>query len=650
MTLRIQDLVDERARADFIGRSDDLALLLRSLDDDAPPVWHVHGVAGIGKTRLLDAFAAAATSRGATTVRLDCRDVEPTPRAFLSELGAAIGQELTSVEDAADQLAQCDGRVVLLLDTYEVFRLLDTWLRQTFVPALAAQTRVVTAGREPLPAAWAIEPGWAGLTRSLALGPLRDDAAVELLVHGGVAPDAAKRINRITRGHPLALQLASVAAAEYPGALPEGAALPRVVEALASLYLADIDDPLTRRAVEAAAVVRRATRPLLAAMLGADVADEAFDRLRRLPFVEHARDGLVMHAAVQAAIAASLSGTDPGRHRDLRRAAWRHLHAEARAVGPAELWRSTADMLFLLENPSIREGFFPSDAHRYVVETGEFGDEAAIREISLRHKGAASTQALMSWWDLAPQTFWVVRDPQGVVAGYFVVFVADDFSPELLRRHPLLHGWLSHLRRDPVTRNQRVLFCPSWLSRDDGEAPSAVQGALWLAIKRLYMELRPQLRRVYTAQDDLAAHITAMRRLGFRRLPDCDVEFDGVRSQSLLLDLGPGSVDGWLAGLVAAELGIAEDHGILDVAARELVLGGRRVGLTPLEFGVMQHLTTHESRVVSRAELLADVWGYDYEGGSNVVDVVVRSLRKKLADRAELIEAVRGVGYRLREA
>jgi DNA-binding response OmpR family regulator len=45
--------------------------------------------------------------------------------------------------------------------------------------------------------------------------------------------------------------------------------------------------------------------------------------------------------------------------------------------------------------------------------------------------------------------------------------------------------------------------------------------------------------------------------------------------------------------------------------------------------------------------LLADVWGYDYDGGSNVVDVVVRSLRKKLGERAALIEAVRGTGYRL---
>ena len=47
--------------------------------------------------------------------------------------------------------------------------------------------------------------------------------------------------------------------------------------------------------------------------------------------------------------------------------------------------------------------------------------------------------------------------------------------------------------------------------------------------------------------------------------------------------------------------------------------------------------------------LLRDVWGYDWDGGSNVVDVVVSALRRKLGDRADTLETVRGVGYRFRE-
>lgn len=62
----------------------------------------------------------------------------------------------------------------------------------------------------------------------------------------------------------------------------------------------------------------------------------------------------------------------------------------------------------------------------------------------------------------------------------------------------------------------------------------------------------------------------------------------------------------------------------------------------------MLYLYQREDRAVTRTSLLEEVWGYDYEGDSNVVDVVIRSLRKKLGERASLIETVRGVGYRFR--
>jgi hypothetical protein len=162
------------------------------------------------------------------------------------------------------------------------------------------------------------------------------------------------------------------------------------------------------------------------------------------------------------------------------------------------------------------------------------------------------------------------------------------------------------------------------------------------------MEMRPQLRRIYCAQRDIETQWAALQHLGFRRIPEADVELDGATYHAIMLDFGPSSVDGWLASLVAAELGVEERNEILDVEARELVVDGRRVGLTPLEFAVMDHLYQREGKAVTRVSLLADVWGYNYEGGSNVVDVVVRSLRKKLGERASMIETVTGVGYRFR--
>ena len=73
-----------------------------------------------------------------------------------------------------------------------------------------------------------------------------------------------------------------------------------------------------------------------------------------------------------------------------------------------------------------------------------------------------------------------------------------------------------------------------------------------------------------------------------------------------------------------------------------------RVPLSRLEFGVIQSLTRQPGVVVSRAALRAEVWGTDYEGGSNVVDAVIRLLRKTLGMRASRIETVSGIGYRFR--
>jgi DNA-binding response OmpR family regulator len=104
--------------------------------------------------------------------------------------------------------------------------------------------------------------------------------------------------------------------------------------------------------------------------------------------------------------------------------------------------------------------------------------------------------------------------------------------------------------------------------------------------------------------------------------------------------------DGWLSALAAQELGLGDTE-LLDTTDRQLVVGGRRVDLTPLEFDVMSYLYERAGTPVDRRDLLADIRGYDAEIGSNVVDSVVHQLRKKLRDRAGRLETVRGVGYRL---
>jgi two-component system, OmpR family, response regulator len=84
----------------------------------------------------------------------------------------------------------------------------------------------------------------------------------------------------------------------------------------------------------------------------------------------------------------------------------------------------------------------------------------------------------------------------------------------------------------------------------------------------------------------------------------------------------------------------------LDLARRRVSVDGVTADLSDREFRLLYHLVSHAGEIVSRERLLSEVWGYSFDPGSNVVDVCVRRLRKKLGPRSP-IETVRHAGYRL---
>lgn len=629
----------------FVGRREELAALGRLLDPEGPGVMHVYGIAGIGKSRLLDVFTAQARASGATLVRLDCRTMEPTPAGFFRELGSALGHPVTRVEEAAQRLETLNPPVLLVLDTFEVYRLMDTWLRQTLVPALPAPVRLLCLGRERPPVGWQTATNSQSPMQMIALSPLSKTESMALLKHFGVPDKAATRIAHATHGHPLALQLAASAHAERPDLSFEEPGLQQALEELTRMFLADVKDTVTRSALEACSTVRRVTVSVLRALLPHLAPRDAYDRLRTLPFVDAADDGLLIHDIVREAIAQSLRASDPHAFLDYKQAAWQQLREDVQSTGRGELWRYTADMLYLIENPVVRKAFFPSGTHSLVVEPAQGEDARAIEAIIATQEGPRAARHLLRWWQRRPDTFSVVRDRNEQVQGLCCKFISSQIEPGWLDQDPVTARWCEHLKQTPMPEGQQALFCRRWLSLEAGEAPSDVQAAIWLDLKRTYMALRPNLRRVYLAIKDLPKYAPVASRLGFKLLDDPTVVLDGATYYCQVLDFGPGSVDGWLTALAAAELGI-EQGAVVDVKARALVVEGARIALTPLEFGVIHYLSQREGCAVSRTDLLRNVWDTEYFGGSNVVDTVVRSLRRKLGRQARQIETVTGVGYR----
>src|SRR5262250_1815362 len=637
MSGTLRTLLGARAAA-VVGRQAERAALLDLVERDRPLVVAVHGIAGIGKTALLAAFAEDARSAGAVVVTMDGGGIEPTERGFLAALDRAIGalraeppggrRSMATVAEAAAALSGLGDRVVLVLDTYEQLRLLDTWLRQELVPGLRDNTRLALAGREPPVAAWISDFG--DLMATVPLANLAAADADALLRREGLSAADAARVTRFTHGHPLALRLAASARGARPDLTVPDAAVATVVTELARVYLSGLDQP---------------TRSLLDALLPDVPPHDAYDMLRPLPFVEFGPDGLVLHDTVREVVAALLRVNDPPAYRAHRIAAWRQLRRELRTAPPADLWRYTADLLYLIENPAVREAFFPTTSYRYAVEPARPADEAQITAIARAHQPAGAVAMMRSWWDTMPSAFRVARDPDGSPAAFQCLCEATSVPTRLLAADPVVATWRRHLRANPVPRGQQVLFLRHMLAADGGEATTPAHAALILDLKRRYLEMRPRLRRIYSQAADPAAALFQLAPLGFTPLPDSAAEIGGTTYHAICNDFGPSSIDGWLTDLAAREM-LIDNHALLDPGRRQLILDGTRADLTKLEFEVLQYLHEREGRIVSQAVLLRDVWGYSWSGGSNVVEVVISALRRKLGDSAGSLQTVRGAGYR----
>jgi two-component system phosphate regulon response regulator PhoB len=79
------------------------------------------------------------------------------------------------------------------------------------------------------------------------------------------------------------------------------------------------------------------------------------------------------------------------------------------------------------------------------------------------------------------------------------------------------------------------------------------------------------------------------------------------------------------------------------------MLGGRAIDLSATEFAILEHLARSPGRVFTRTQMIDAIRGHDYPVTDRSIDVQVLGIRKKLGDRADLLETVRGVGYRFRD-
>jgi DNA-binding response OmpR family regulator len=133
-------------------------------------------------------------------------------------------------------------------------------------------------------------------------------------------------------------------------------------------------------------------------------------------------------------------------------------------------------------------------------------------------------------------------------------------------------------------------------------------------------------------------------------LPTINAEWGAA---DIILDTaGPGEIDARIrlaVGRAQANKNEGQIHAsgvVIDEASYSAKVNGHPLDLTYKEFELLRFLAQHPGRVFTRDQLLSEVWGYDYFGGTRTVDVHIRRLRAKLGDLESLIGTVRNVGYR----
>jgi DNA-binding winged helix-turn-helix (wHTH) protein len=627
----IGGLIRQGRRIALAGRAAELRLLRQVTAAGGPVVAYIHGPAGIGKTTLVSALDACLEDDGVRRLHIAAGAVEPSPTAILTALGRVVDHETRTVAELAAALASVKDVTVVMVDDVDTWRLAASWLRTDLLPALPASARFVLAGTVPPPPAWSIEYGQYFLDIRLgALARAESDAAVAA---AGLSADIAERIWLLSGGHPLGLRMAIHAARS--GSL--GTA--RDAGELANAILHAIGDSDLRRAVEACALVRRANRALMSAILETKepIPLSLLEAVEALPFAKRDAEGIYIAEPVRRAIVDWMSGVEAERYQLWRKTAADWIVSRLRAAGRSGRWRHMADLLHLLEQPALRNAFFPPEEEAPLVEPARAGDFGQILEIAELRNGPDERPRIEVWARRLPHRFSVARGSGGEVLAFHLFTRQDDPHFGLSAIDPLFAAWQAHLALNPV--EGEVLFIRQIAARADGAFPPG-RTACVLDLKRNYVE-RWGVARIYSCA--FAEDRDLLPRLGFRPLEQPQTGTPGT----MVLDIPGGDMIAWFSALIdAGPRGIAHDDN-LDFARdrREVVVEGRAIELTPLEAQVLGELIDRAPAVVRREDLIERIWRRAYVG-SNVVDTVVRTLRKKLGPIRDCIQTVPKAGYR----
>jgi len=557
------DLLASRRRGRFVGRASEIELFRVALDSAEPPfsVLHLHGPPGIGKTSLLDVLAGLAADAGARVVRLNGRDLVPSPSAVLHALGVVEAPE----GEGAIVGPSDGGRLVVLFDTYERLAPLDDWVRTRLLPRLPATALTVVAGRTPPDPAWRADPAWRELLRVVSLRNLSPQESRQYLLACGVDLVRHDQLVELAHGHPLGLSLLADVVARG-GQAAADPLTPDLVGTLLRQFLEVVPGGLQRRVLEVCALARVTTEALVREALGLDDAHELFAWLRELSFVESGPEGVFPHDLARDALEADLRWRDPDGYRRVFRGIRGHVNGRLQTARGQEQQRAIADAKYLFRRlPGVLSPVDWDAWGRQYPEPAGPADREPILDLVLAWEGEASAAIAARWWDRQPEGFFVVRGQDGAVGGFLALLELSRASAEDIEADPGARAAWEHATRHAASRSGETVTQSRFvMDREVYQGPSATLNATPILTFQRYLGTpnlawdfltlaEPERWDAYFAAADLpraagADFWVGGRRYGlfahdFRRVP-IDALLELVTERALAQDLTPSPPTG----------------------------------------------------------------------------------------------------------
>jgi hypothetical protein len=517
-------------RQRFVGREAERNLFCAALEASEFPfgLIYLYGAGGVGKTTLLRQFAYWAEQQQVRAIYLDSRNIEPAPNGFLGALQANLS--CTTIDEIVPTLANYPERTVLLVDTVELLTPIDGWLRESFLPQLPANLLCVIAGRNPPDLAWRTDPGWSAMMRVLPLQNLSSAESREYLRRCQIPTPEHEAVCQFTHGHPLALSLVVDAFAQRVGSHFQPEAAPDIIKTLLDQFAQKAPSPAHRAALEACALVRLLTEPLLAALLETPNAHELFEWLRSLSFIDSERYGLFPHDLAREALTADTRWRNPDWYGELHQRARSYYIARIQLGDREEQGRVLAHYVYLhRDNPVVRPYFEWQTSSSVFSDAMRPTDPPELLAMVEQHEGPQAARLAAHWLDRQPEGVSVVRSASGEPQG-FVQFVAlDKVEPSDLVLDTAVQSVWSYLQRySPLRSGEAATLFRFWMASEGYQVVSSVQSRIFFTMVQHYL-VTPRLAYTFLPCANPAFWEGVFAYADLTRLEAADFTVDGRR-------------------------------------------------------------------------------------------------------------------------